>query len=158
MRILGDFDEAEVSFLKALEHAPPDKRFSIHTRLAMMYGDRGDYKKAEALYAKACRSRDGRNLGWLWMLRGANLANTRRSFKRFERCFRAAMTMSDVDIDEAYWNLGYVLRAQGQYMEAREAFEEVLRLEPKDRDAKKGLRSLKGIEEAMTKAANIPKC
>ena len=151
LRAIGALKEAEIALLRSLEEAPTGKRFSIYSRLAMMYADRGDHKKAEAYYAKACRGREGSVLGWLWLLRGVNQC-TAGNFKRAERYYRAAMKMREIDIDEVYLNLGYLFRAQFRFQEARRAFAEALRLDPKCSDAKKALRSLRGVDDALAKA------
>jgi hypothetical protein len=71
------------------------------------------------------------------------------------RCHRTALTLSDVDVDEAWLNVGLVLRAQGRYAEATEALHKCIGLDSKCADAHESLDSMEGIEAAIADANTL---
>lgn len=59
-----------------------------------------------------------------------------------ERVHRSATQCLEGCIDEAFYNLGLVLRAQERYQEAAECFREAIRRDPKYRIARRALRDV----------------
>ena len=148
---VGRFKEAESALLSARKLASRQNLHLVQAHLAKLREKQGDYKEAERWYFKACKTKQGKNKGWLWVFRGINLARQKR-FQLAEVCLKLALTLDDVDKDEAYRHLGIVMRAEARYQEAEQFFAKTIELEPKDEGAKEGLESLTGFATAMAKA------
>ncbi|MGN6369453.1 MAG: tetratricopeptide repeat protein [Phycisphaerae bacterium] len=155
LRVIGLNNEAEHALNTALELAP-EKRPWILAQYGKLCADAGRRAEAELAYAEACQHPETSGRGWLWIMRGANLAADTQ-LSPAEKCHRHALTFHDeyVDRDEAFLNLGYVLRAQGRYAEASDAFKSALAITPDDTDAAEALHSLDGIKEALAKAKEL---
>jgi superkiller protein 3 len=143
LRELGRFVEAEAILLRVLPDAPPNRRADVMARLGMLKGDHGSLDEAETWFEQAIADEFGRSKGWIWILRGANLAVAGR-FDEAIFCHRQA-TLLPGDRDEAYLNLGYVLRAKCEYSEAIECFQAALELTPDYAEAKTALDGLADI-------------
>ncbi len=144
----GRFRESEHALLRALELAREDKRIAVCSCLAQLYNDTGRYAEAEQYYLQLVVHEDWQEQGWVWILRGGNLALL-GNYELAEFCHRQATTLVDVHADEAWLNLGLVLRAQGKYSAAKRALKKSLRLDSCCADTRKALKSLRGIEEAL---------
>ncbi len=155
LRVIGLNHEAEHALNTALELEPKRRPFVL-TRLGRIYADAGRRAEAEAAFAEACEFPENSGLGWLWIFRGANLAAATQLVAA-EKCHRHALTFDDknVDRDEAFLNLGYVLRAQGRYTEAAEAFKSALHITPDYKEATEALHSLEGLSEALAKVKQL---
>ena len=89
-------------------------------------------------------------------MRGANLA-VLEHFDEALECHEHAVQFEEDNKDEAYLNLGAVLRAQRKYREAAEAFKRALvALSPEYELGRVALRSLSEVELAIEMAAAIP--
>ena len=70
-----------------------------------------------------------------------------------EEVHRLAIASVEGCIDEAYLNLGLVLRAQERFPEAADCFREAIRLDPEYRAARRALRDVeRGIKWADKRA------
>jgi tetratricopeptide (TPR) repeat protein len=101
---------------------------------------RGDYKSAAAWYRQAIEAVPREASGHIYL--GGVLAKSGR-LKEAEAAHRAATRCIEGCRDEAFLNLGLVLRAQERYEEAAECFERALELDPKYAAAKKALRDVR---------------
>lgn len=120
----------------------------------MLYMDAGQHDRAEAEFAQSVSDPEAHASTWFWIIRGANFARATQ-LDAAERCHRTGTTMTDGDLDEAWLNLGLVLRAQGRYPDAIDAFRRALELTPDYEEAIDGLRSLDGIDEAQTQIVRL---
>jgi tetratricopeptide (TPR) repeat protein len=120
----------------------------------MLYHKWGMFDKAESFFSRACRSTIGKKQGHVWILRGVNYLKLRK-FDRAKKCLLAAIAIKDSDKDEAHLNLGAVFVAQRKYKEAANAFKKALKINPKYKEAKQALNSLKDISKAIRKADSI---
>lgn len=155
LRVMGLTDEAERALLKAVELSPgPD--WVLQLTLAHLYKDAGNHVEAERWFELAAEDEAAAEQAWFWVLRGSNLAS-HGQFKHAEKCFRQAVALGDDNRDEAMLNLGYVLRAQGRYLEARRQFRQALDLNPDYVLAEKALQSLEGVDKAISLARRVPK-
>ncbi|NQT13473.1 MAG: tetratricopeptide repeat protein [Planctomycetes bacterium] len=154
LRIVGHSRESLRAFVNAMRLAPDNKLGSVYAGLAMVYRNQGEQEEAEAWFARATESELGQEWGWVWFMRGANLASLEK-FQLAEQCHRRAITHDD-DRHEAYLNLGYVLRAQRKYTEAAEVFHSALANKADYKEAQEGLNSLTKVEEAIELAKSIP--
>jgi tetratricopeptide (TPR) repeat protein len=151
-RVLGLTDEAERSLRRSLEL--DSGRWMTRVRLARLCDDAGRHDEAEAWYAEALEDPEAAATGYLWIFRGSNFAR-QCQLRAAEECHRKAAALDHVDVDEAYLNLGYVLRAQGRYVEAGAAFRRALELCPDYPEAAEGMQSLEGVEGAIAAARSL---
>ena len=154
LRVLGLLHEAERGLVRSQELCPGQPWPRV--RLGMVKEQLGHRESAEQDYAAVADHADVAQSGWYWVIRGANLAATGQ-FEQAEGCHRAALACADVDAAEAYLNLGHVLRAQGRYEAAAEAFRRCLRTAPDNGDATEALATLDGVAEAVAMAATEPR-
>ncbi len=156
VREIGLKDEAERALHLALEFSPPERHGWIWSRLGLLHHEAGRYPQAEHFYNLACNDAEFKQYGGTWILRGANLAQA-NDLDTAEKYHRRALTFSDeyVDRDEAYLNLGYVLRAQGRYAESADAFQSALEITPDYAEALEAANTMRGVEDAMAKVKEI---
>jgi tetratricopeptide (TPR) repeat protein len=138
---LARYDEAEQVLHNAIQGVPLEHLPHGYVHLGHLCRERGDYDDAEKWYSKAIEL-DPDNAGRHIFL-GALLAK-RGDFSGAEVSHRDATRCSGSVVDEAYLNLGLVLRAQERYKEALACFEKVLALTP-------------DYQEAITAKADIEK-
>jgi tetratricopeptide (TPR) repeat protein len=156
LRTIGLKDEAERALYLALETAPSERHGQICLSIARLHDGAGRHAQAEEFYRQTCEDPIYAQRGFAWILRGANLA-IENELKKAEECHRHALTFFDehVDRDEAYLNLGYVLRAQGRYAEAAKAFRNALEIAPHDKEALEAMQTLCGIDIAIAKVNEL---
>jgi tetratricopeptide (TPR) repeat protein len=142
---IGLFHEAERALLRADEFETNHPRSAAF--LAILYNSFGEYARAEEFFARATAHSKVRD--WVWIFRGCNLARMNQ-LAAAEDCQRHALTLPDCDHDEAWLNIGYIMRARGKYAEAIEAFGKAIELTPNYPEAIEGLRGLEGVEDAVT--------
>jgi tetratricopeptide (TPR) repeat protein len=159
--ILGDtlrgimrYGEAEYALLKSFDLAPNSRRAYPASRLAMLYEVLGRFAEAEQQFAIVSMNREWKKFGWLWILRGVNAMN-REDLSMSEKCFRTALTLQNVDIDEAWLNLGLLQRAQRKYEESLQSFRKCLEIDPDCRIALECVASLESINNAMALAGSL---
>ena len=153
LRVLGRSKEALPALLKALELAPTEKKGFVCARIGMLCATLGSRIEADDWYKQAIQY-EGGTLGWVWIFRGANLTELGEFDKALE-CYRESLLKEEVDREESYLNIGNVLRAQGKYPEAVEAFRRALELAPDYDEAKSALNGLQDIQKTRQKAAQI---
>jgi tetratricopeptide (TPR) repeat protein len=107
----------------------------------------GNYELAATWYRKAIDA-DPIDATYRIYL-GAVLAKQGRLHEA-EEAHRAGVGCAEGCIDEAYLNLGFVLRAQERFREAAHCFREAIRLDPAYRQAQRALRD---VERCMKFAA-----
>ena len=153
LRAMGLVHEAERALVRSQDLCPNQPWPRV--RLGMLKEQQGHRESAEQDFAEAAGTPEVARAGWFWVIRGTNLA-AMGQFAEAERCHRKALRCADADVGEAYLNLGYVLRAQGRYLEAVDAFESCLRASPENVDAGAAMGTLVGVREAATLAAATP--
>src|SRR5262249_8613833 len=129
---LARYEEAEQMLHNAIQGLALEQLHHGYTHLAHLYRERGDYANAEKWYRKAI-DLDPEDAGKHIFL-GALLAK-RGDFSAAEAVHRKATRCSKGLEDEAYLNLGLVLRAQERYQEALACFEKAIELTPDYREA-----------------------
>ena len=154
LRILGRSDEAMQPLLNAARLTSAQNLPKVYSVLAQLRESSGNRQEAEEWYEKGVSTSWGRECGWMWILRGANLAGC-EDFVGASECHETA-TKCEGDRDEAYYNWGAVLRAQGKYAEAAEAFNRALEISPEYTVAQEGLESVRDVNLAMQMVAAIP--
>ncbi len=137
---LARHSEAEEAMKQAITMCPPDKLWIPLADMGHLHRARGEYKAAAAWYRRAIDKVPDEASGHIFL--GGVLARSGR-FKEAETAHRAAIRCTQGRRDEAYLNLGLVLRAQERYDEAVLCFEQALKLDPKYAAARKALRDVK---------------
>jgi len=95
----------------------PSDKLAFAVRIAMAL-ETTDRKQAEYWFSVGAEL-DWEASGWLWVLRGQNLAFLER-FDEAIQCYTVALKSSDVDLDEAYRHMALAHRAKGDYAKAKE--------------------------------------
>lgn len=141
---LARYDEAEQVLHNAIQGLPLEDLHHGYIHLGHLCRERGDYDDAEKWYRKALEL-DSDNAGNHIFL-GALLAK-RGDFSGAETSHRNGTRCSDGAVDEAYLNLGLLLRAQERYQEALTCLEKALSLTP---DYQEAITAKADIEKAIT--------
>jgi tetratricopeptide (TPR) repeat protein len=136
---LARYEEAEQAFAKAMEHCPREKRQLPLAHMGHLFKEAGDYDQAAEWYRKAIEADPGDATYLIYL--GGVLAKQGR-FHEAEEAHRAAIECPEGCIDEAYLNLGFVLRARERFREAADCFREAIRLDPEYRAARCALRDV----------------
>jgi tetratricopeptide (TPR) repeat protein len=132
--------EGEEALRQAISLCPPEKLWIPLSEMGYLHKARGDYKRAAVWYRRAIEAVPEEASGYIYL--GGVFAKAGR-LDRAEAAHRAATRCKDGCRDEAFLNLGLVLRAQERYEEAAECLEEALKLDPKSTAAKKALRDVR---------------
>jgi tetratricopeptide (TPR) repeat protein len=136
---LARYEEAEQALAKAIDLCPPEKKAFCLAHMGHMFDSGGDFAQAALWYRRAIAAAP-QDATYLIHL-GAVLARQGRLHDA-EGAHRAATACAEGCIDEAYLNLGFVLRAQERFKEAAGCFREAIRLDPEYRLARRALRDV----------------
>ena len=133
------YDEAVEAISRAIVYCPEAQRHLVMAQMGHVFDDRGDYPQAEVWYRQVIEAKATRASGYIYL--GSALVSQGR-LDEAETAFRDATRCTGGCIDEAYANLGWVLRAQGRFAEAADCLTHALNLDPKDRAVRKALRDV----------------
>ncbi|MHC4505360.1 MAG: tetratricopeptide repeat protein [Planctomycetota bacterium] len=140
---LRRLDEAEKALKRGLALTPPDKRRNAYSALGRLALAAGDFSGAEEWHRKAIEADPNHASGHIYL--GALYADMCR-LDDAEKAYRKATECSDGCVDEAYFNLGLVLRAQDRLGEARDCFVRAVELDPEYEIARE---ALEDVEKAL---------
>jgi len=121
------YEEASQALRRAHRLMPLQERSKIYIQWGHFYNKKCDLKQAERWYRRALRSRPTTET---LIFLGAILAKQGR-FLAAKRCHCAAIRLATDPPDEAYYNLGLILRAERKYHQALECFERAIKIHPK---------------------------
>ena len=124
---LRRYPEARQSYREAARVARPAGRDLLFLGLGSLHQKRGQWRWANHYFAKCCELKP--NDAGCHIFRGAALARQGR-LTEAEASHRRATLCSEGYTDEAYFNLGLVLRGQERLAEAAEALQEALARSP----------------------------
>lgn len=127
LRDVALYDESEGALQRALELTETEYLHTVYTELGNIFRDRGDTATAGQWFRRAIDHSPSDASAYVYF--GAMLARVGR-LAEAERLHRRGTGCEAGFIDEAYLNLGLVLRAQGRYEEAVECFELALAIDP----------------------------
>ncbi|WP_165071445.1 tetratricopeptide repeat protein [Paludisphaera rhizosphaerae] len=136
---LARYEEAEQALAKAIEHWKPEKRRIPIMHMGHLFHEAGDHEQAAEWYRRAIEADPDDAGGYIYL--GGMLAKQGRLYDA-EEATRKAVTCTRGCIDEAYLNLGQILRARDRLAEAAECFREALRRDPDYREAHRALRDV----------------
>jgi tetratricopeptide (TPR) repeat protein len=133
------YQEAEQALNQAIQRCQTEKQQIPLSQMGHRFRSAGDYDRAAVWYRKAIEA-DPNDATYRIFL-GAVLAR-QGNLQAAEVEHRQATQCSEGCIDEAYLNLGLVLRAQDRFEEAAHCFRAAIRLDPNYREAAAALRDV----------------
>jgi len=136
---LGHYKAARRALSRADKLAPGDLRGHICVQWGHLFNESGDLRTAEKWYRRAVQYEA--NTSRLVFLGGV-LAQQGR-FAEAKRCHRRAARLATNLPDEAYYNLGLILRAERRYSEALIYFKKAIKIDPKYTFAKEGVKDVR---------------
>jgi tetratricopeptide (TPR) repeat protein len=142
LQSLARYAEAHAAYERAMSLLPAEEHERIYRQLGLLAQDQADIQGAEGWYRRAIQALPTDATAYIYL--GAMLAKNGR-LDEAEACHRQATECLEGCIDEAYLNLGYVLRAKGQYLDALECFREALSRDPLDTDVQEALEDLEQV-------------
>lgn len=150
---LARYDEAEEALLRAIAVCPPNRVWIPRSEIGRLHAVRGNIVEAEFWYRQAIDAAPERaeprvDLGGL-LARSGRLAEA-------EAALHAAVWCREGCLDEAWLNLGLVLRALDRFDDAIECFETALKLNPNHRGAKRAQRDVKQTLRLTRRKARAP--
>jgi tetratricopeptide (TPR) repeat protein len=144
-------EQARAAFLRGLELADPEDRWTIETGMGRMYRKLGEFAQADEWFERAIRSRPDHATPYI--LQGCMHA-ARGDLPKAEALHRRACACTTGAIDEAYLNLGLVLRGQGRYEEAAACLEKALEIDEQYKAATDALRDVERTLEFLRQQAS----
>ena len=130
---LSRFGEAEEALRKAVELSPASKLVFVLCAMGELFQHKGDDESAERWFRQAISDSPDDAQGYIYL--GGMLARLGR-LDEAEEVHRKGTLCKTGCIDEAFLNLGYVLRAKERYAEAFGCFDRALALDPKYKSAR----------------------
>jgi tetratricopeptide (TPR) repeat protein len=130
---LGNHPEARAAFERYSELTGGPSP-AVLRQFGRLLDAEGRHADAEEWFAKAIQAAPADAQSHIFL--GGMLARLGQ-LERAAECHRRATTCRDGPIDEAWLNLGLVLRALGQYANARDAFDQALALNPDYAEARR---------------------
>jgi tetratricopeptide (TPR) repeat protein len=132
---IARYAEAEQVLREGIQGVAFEELNHGYIQLGQLYKYQGRYDEAEKWYRKAIElkpeySGSHVHVGLLLTAKG--------DLDGAEACYRRAIRCSEGRIEEAYLNLGLVLRARECYEEALECFKKALQIKPKYKEASAG--------------------
>lgn len=119
------YEDAREALRKAQKLTPKKFQFKICVQWGHFERERNDLKRAERWYRRAVKLKTTtRTLIFL----GSILAKQGR-FLEAKECHHQAVVSATDPLDEAYYNLGLIFRAERKYEKALECFERAIRIQ-----------------------------
>jgi len=140
---MARYADALKALRKARAYCPDELLHFVYDEVGHLYKRWGKYLTAARWYQKSIDARPDDATGYIY--RGGALAR-HGDLRGAEAMHRAATACREGCIDEAYLNLGLVLRGQGRSGEAVDAFRKALELTPDYPEAADGLAD---VEQAL---------
>jgi Flp pilus assembly protein TadD len=137
---LARYDEAERALATALDFCEDEDRCWVMVSMGTLFRESGRFEQAASWYRQAIEAAPEEATFPIYL--GAMLAKQGR-FAEAEAAHRAATACTAGHVEEAYFNLGLVLRAQERFEEAAACFREAIRREPGYREARQALRDVR---------------
>lgn len=128
---LTRYDEAIRVYTDAIETFE-DQRWGIYNQLGHLYRYCGDFPKSEYWYRKATKEDPNEASSFIFL---GSIQARQGNLKAAEGSHRKATECPEGCIDEAYQNLGLVLRGQGRFADAADCFRKALEIDPEYDDA-----------------------
>ena len=155
LRDIGYSKESFKAFDEGLNVCGKEERNLIYFEIGRACEFYRTREEAENWYSK-CFANGKIEVGWRWETRGKNLSVLCR-FNEARKCFEKAFycTDSSVEDDNLSYLSGLTFRAEENFIDAREAFQEAVDDNPKNKMAQSALDGLADIETTMEEVAAV---
>ena len=139
--MLANYEDSEHALRRACDLCDESRLYIVYLQLGHMQKSRGDNAAAADWFRKVIQLRPHWAGGYIYL--GGALA-CQGNLVAAEVEHRAATECTDGNIEEAFLNLGLVLRGQRRLQEASECFRRALDIDPDYQEAKDGLDDVEG--------------
>ena len=146
---LARYTEALAALRRAARLCPPTVLHIVHSHFGHLHKRRGAFRIAERWYRRAVERCPGDATYHIFL--GALLARSGR-LQEAAAIHRRATRCKEGCIDEAFFNLGLVLRALECYSDARKCFRRALAIDPKYKSAREELSDVEHVIEKIRNA------
>ena len=146
---MARYSESLAALRRAARLCPPRQLCFIYSRFGRIHHKRGALRLAERWYRRAIAHSPSEGSHYVYL--GVFLARTGR-LQEAEAVHRRATRCKKGCIDEAFLNLGLVLRALERYSDARKCFLRALEIDPKYKEARKALSDVEQVIELKRNA------
>lgn len=136
---LRRYSESEEALNKALKLCPEEKKHIVLSQFGHLEEARGNLDEARSWFQKSHKA-NPRDASYLILIGSTYMKQG--NLEKAEKYQRLAITLTEGCIEEAYFNLGGVLLAKEQYIEARKCYLKALDIDPDYGLAKKWLNDL----------------
>ena len=138
------FDEAVAILKSAIDRFEANfPRHCLYSKMGALERYRGNFSEAEMWYRRAIKKQPDSAYGYVFL--GAVQARQGR-LKEAEATHREGTQCTEGAVDEAFHNLGLVLRGQGRLEEAANCFRAAIELDPEYQPA---IEALADVETAL---------
>jgi tetratricopeptide (TPR) repeat protein len=144
LQSIARYEEARKVFEDAMCLFPDSKLYLVYRQVGLLYQDRCNLSEAELWFKRAIENCPHVAGNYIYL--GAMLAKNGR-LDEAEIYHRKAIACHDDCIDEGFLNLGYVLRAKGEHVEAYECFRQALEI---DKDYELAKNALADLEKVLS--------
>jgi tetratricopeptide (TPR) repeat protein len=145
MTAMGQYKGAVDVLRKVKRLLAPEHLHRVHFRCGHIRQQAGDYRGAERWYRKAIDGQPDDSDYWVFlggmMLTAGRHRDAEAVLRRATKCKRGC-------IEEAYLNLGYVLRGLGLYEQARTAFRRAIARDGSYAEAKVALGDMRQVRRS----------
>ncbi len=142
---IARYKDAVYALRQAIRFFPEQHLDMPYAAMGEMYLTKGSLRAAERWYRKALAQNSNGTQNFIFL--GTVLARQGR-FAEAKRYHRQAAKLSTEDWDEAYYNLGLILRAERKYNSALICLNKAIKLDPEYEEAKQ-------VREDMIKVIKI---
>ena len=139
---LGQYKAAKEALDRAEKNVSPEKLKFIYAQRGHLLENMGKFIEAEQLFLKA---HDLDQTDATFLIFAASAAFREGEIERAEIHARKATLCKEGSIDEAFFNLGGYLLSQRKYVEAKECYKKVLKIDPNYEFAKERLEDVSNI-------------
>jgi tetratricopeptide (TPR) repeat protein len=150
---MARYNEAMRIFKKLISIVPPEKLHGCYVQLGHLNNEKGNLSKAVEYYEKAITVFS--NQGYYFIYLGGALAKQGK-FDEALKAHRKALRYKNVDKDEAYLNIGLILRAKGKYNEAARYFKKAISIDSNYVEAKVALADVESAMKVKTQPITPP--
>jgi tetratricopeptide (TPR) repeat protein len=146
---MARYAESLAALRRAVRLCPPKKLHLVYSRFGHLHRQRGAFRLAERWYRRAVDASPSDATYRIFL--GAVLASAGR-LQEAEAVHRRATRCKQGCIEEAFLNLGLVLRALERYSDARKCFQRALDIDSKYKHARKELSDVEHVMEHIRNA------
>ena len=129
---LARYQEAEQALRKSIRLLSSRKKHFALVHLGHLFKQKGDFPRAAHWYKKVIASTPDDTDGYIYL---GGLLGSQGLLNEAEKVHRRATKCGEGCVDEAFLNLGLVLRAQERFEEAAQSLHEAICLDPNFRNA-----------------------